>query len=62
MRGNDAELIRRTLAGDETAFTMLVKNIVNMCTHLHGIKSAISTSLKILRRKPFCKFIEIWRP
>ena len=25
MRGNDAELIRRTLAGDETAFTMLVK-------------------------------------
>ena len=25
MRDNDAELIRRTLAGDETAFTMLVK-------------------------------------
>ena len=25
MRNNDAELIRRTLAGDETAFTMLVK-------------------------------------
>ncbi len=25
MRDNDAELIRHTLAGDETAFTLLVK-------------------------------------
>lgn len=40
MKNSDAELIRRTLAGDETAFTL-------MCTRLLGGKSAISTSLKI---------------
>ena len=34
MRNNDAELIRRTLAGDETAFTMLVKKYHK---HVHAL-------------------------
>ena len=34
MRNDDAELIRRTLAGDETAFTMLVKKYHK---HVHAL-------------------------
>ena len=50
MKNNDAQLIQRVLDGDDTAFSALVKNISDPFMHLHGERSEISISLRILHK------------
>ena len=59
---DDIALIQRILAGDELLLCVWLESTRNRFTRLPGGKLGISISLKILRRKPSCKFIRNWKP